>query len=125
MFLFKQRLTEDKKNIATVQAYNYLCEFLETSKKAIFTDKCDLFMRTNAIFHSQYVSEITEPSYFIVTNERDVAILKDLTRPELHKIILISEKSTGDDKSIFYIPNNGDLVTIGYAIKEIIHDEPV
>jgi len=121
MFLFKQRLSEDKLNIATVQAYNYLCEFLGISKKIIFTDKCDLFMRTNAIFHSHYVSEITKSSYFIVTNENDIAILKDLTRPGLHKIILISEKHAKNDDDVFYIQNTGDLVTIGYEIKEIMH----
>ena len=117
MFLFKQYLTTTKPDIACVQVYNYVCEFLKVTRKIIFTDRCELFMRANAIFHTSYISQVHSPSYIIATNIQDVNILQSISHN--HKIIMISNEKINDD-NIITIDNNQDLTSIAYEIQEAI-----
>lgn len=115
MFLFKQHIsTED---IPIIHAYNHVCASLGISKKIIFTDVCEVFMKDNAIFHTSYISEVYKLSYIMVTSLYDLEILKTIRHS--NKLILIYNEKPNDE-DILYIDNSEDINNIAYKLEEIL-----
>ena len=124
MFLFQQNLlNEETQDISRIQCYNFICEFLNISKKIIFTDYCGIFMSENNIFHTSYIPQVKNSSYIITFTLEDVKILKSIQHN--HKIIFIVTQEDAlvelsGYQDIIYVKADQDAPSIAYDIKEAI-----
>jgi Ni,Fe-hydrogenase maturation factor len=117
IYLFKQYVL--KEEIALLDAYNQLSEFLENKSNVIIADRCNIVYSHGVVFHTEYV-DMLETSYIIVNNLKDLKLLQTIQHN--HKIIFICEElPVIKNKNIFCINGAQDIISIGYEIKEVIY----